>query len=68
MTLSHAAALALVGWYLMTPPISTPGKLNTDAPLPAWQQDSAHDTAAACEEMRFEILYTLAARGVSGRR
>ena len=61
MNLRHTSALALVGWYLMTPPISTSGSLNTDGPLSAWVEDSAHDSASACEQMKAEMLYATAA-------
>jgi hypothetical protein len=39
MKLRHAAALALVGWYLMTPPITGDMKevwINYKAPLDEW--------------------------------
>jgi hypothetical protein len=48
MNLRHAAALALVGWYLMVPP-STGGKLDTKAPLPQWINEGAFDRADDCE-------------------
>jgi hypothetical protein len=54
----HAAALALVGWYLMVPPVSSPGKLNETAPLSKWSQDSAYDTAANCEQYRMTMALT----------
>ncbi len=47
----HAAALALVGWYLMIPPDNGTG-VNIEAPLSKWTVMSAHDTAYDCEEMR----------------
>ncbi len=43
----HAAALALVGWYLMVP---APG--NESAPLQYWSQLGSYDTAKACEQDR----------------
>ena len=49
----HAAALALVGWYLMTPnPISDPklsGYPNLAAHLYEWQIYESFDTAKACQ-------------------
>jgi hypothetical protein len=38
MKLRHAAALALVAWYLMVPPLAEPDGLSIDttAPLTAW--------------------------------
>jgi hypothetical protein len=40
----HAAALALVGWYLMMPP----NKKN-DAPLSEWTVSRSYDSAQACQ-------------------
>lgn len=54
MNLHQAAALALVGWYLMTPPIQ--GNSDTDATvyvgalLSEWNNESSHDTASECQE------------------
>lgn len=54
MNLRHATALALVGWYLMTPPIQgnsdTDIHLHVDAPLLKWNNESSHDTASECQE------------------
>jgi hypothetical protein len=53
MNLRHAAALALVGWYLMVPQPDAPGKApNFKAPLSRWNQMGAFDTAAACDKER----------------
>jgi hypothetical protein len=54
MTLRHTAALALVGWYLMSPPDhagpndSLPG-WQSHAPLSAWQIIEAFDTTHECK-------------------
>jgi hypothetical protein len=37
MNLRHAAAFALVGWYLMAPPLGNDLKSRTGAPLYEWQ-------------------------------
>lgn len=51
MKLCHAAALALVGWYLMQPPMYLPNhKLDTTAPLSQWIVNSAFDSAFECNE------------------
>ena len=59
----HAAALALVGWYLMVPPpvIHSTGTVpvNLDAPLSEWGIFSGHDSAAECEQTLVEF-YKLA--------
>jgi hypothetical protein len=46
----HAAALALVGWYLMIPPVDRDEHVHPDAPLSSWFLDQSYDTAAACEK------------------
>jgi hypothetical protein len=51
MKLRHAAALALAGWYLMSPPfLPFEGrvKVDTDAPLSKWEVLGSDDTAADC--------------------
>jgi len=45
----HAAALALVGWYLLVPPL-TSGTVLRNAPLSQWEQVKSFDTADACEK------------------
>jgi hypothetical protein len=46
----HAAALALVGWYLMVPPVrGAPGEIIEHAPLSEWDIDSQYDSNAECE-------------------
>jgi len=47
----HAAALALVGWYLMMPPLGG-GKVDATAPLRRWRQFNAFDSAHACEQYK----------------
>jgi hypothetical protein len=58
MKLRHAAALALVGWYLMLPPRDTtmPEGFNSSAPLNRWLQARAFDSAKACEDGISEFL------------
>lgn len=52
----HAAAIALVGWYLMLPPSgSSPAgviSVRIDAPMSEWSNFAAYDTASACEKER----------------
>jgi hypothetical protein len=50
MNLRHAAALALVGWYLITPPSGPAGKPDFSAPLSEWGQMATFDSAAACKK------------------
>lgn len=72
----HAAALALVGWYLMLPPLrvegpasdpNTPVEADTKAPLSQWTIVLGFDTAKECYDYpdHFEkILHD--AKGTSG--
>jgi hypothetical protein len=64
MKLSHAAALALVGWYLMVPPDhprldnpnDRPFAWQSSAPLRAWQIVESFDSATDCKRGAQEIL------------
>ncbi len=56
MKLRHAAALAVVGWYLMVPPPGQPRSTgantappNDNAPLNQWTIRNSYDSAQACE-------------------
>jgi hypothetical protein len=47
----HAAALALVGWYLMVPPlVNAPYKIDMEAPLTSWKLYQTLDTAEECNK------------------
>jgi hypothetical protein len=56
LTLRHAAALALIGWYLMVPPTTAPPylKVNPDAQISRWEHYGSYDSAKECES---NILY-----------
>jgi hypothetical protein len=56
MNLRHAAAVALVGWYLMVPPLGPNGSIDPNAPLSRWEQYEGHDNAAACEVAHSQLL------------
>lgn len=50
MRFRHAAALALVGWYLIMPPTVGPYlRLDKSAPVSQWKIVEHFDTATACE-------------------
>lgn len=49
-----AAALALTGWYLMTPP-QTNGHYDTGAPLAQWLIESGFATGDACRKTLIEL-------------
>jgi hypothetical protein len=52
MKCRHAAALALVGWYLMTPPLARGvidrGVIEWDAPLTSWKIIGRYETHSEC--------------------
>jgi hypothetical protein len=57
VNLRHAAALALLGWYLMMPPPYSADvhSLDESAPMTSWTQLSAFDTAKECEDYKLEF-------------
>ena len=55
MTPHHAAALALVGWYLMIPPVRDGTQPDTQAPVSAWTVFRKFDSAAACQEWKLRL-------------
>ena len=52
----HAAALALVGWYLMVAPSSRHFAFVPSAPLPQWRLAGSFDTAAQCMKVRSKFI------------
>jgi hypothetical protein len=67
MKVHHAAALALVGWYLMVPPPRQPrspgastAPPNDSAPLNQWTIRSSYDSTEACEAAKQKSLDTAA--------
>jgi len=50
MKLQHAAALALTGWYLMTPPTQAKGRYDTSAPLSKWRIEAGFGTGEECKK------------------
>jgi len=50
MKLCRGAVLAIVGWYLMIPPIGADNKIDAHAPLAAWRRGVSFDSQKACEE------------------
>jgi hypothetical protein len=47
----HAAALALVSWYTMAPPIGRGSLVELNSPLSAWDRLGTFDTERECQEM-----------------
>ncbi len=52
MKLRHAAAFALVGWYLMLP------ATDQDAPISQWQIGNTFERESDCEASRKEFFAT----------
>jgi len=51
----HAAALALVGWYLMVPPTENANHIDPFVPLSKWVVLRAFDTATACDDAQDQL-------------
>jgi hypothetical protein len=51
MKLRHTAGFALVGRYLMIPPLNG-GNPDATAPLRRWRQFNAFDSTHACQQYR----------------
>jgi hypothetical protein len=56
----HAAALALLGWYLMLPPIIPDGRggytVAVDAPLSKQFVNGSYDRASDCDDLRSSVV------------
>ena len=58
MKLRHAAALALVSWYLMIPPVDIPtGRYVEEVPIASWRKLVEYDTFTKCENRRQDDLH-----------
>ena len=55
MNLRHPAALALVGWYLMFPPVASNGRVDAYAPLSKWWKFEKDDSAGECRTFLLEF-------------
>jgi hypothetical protein len=57
MRLRSSIALALIGWYLMVPPLSLHGSSAVDinAPLSNWHIFQSFDSVSECEALRQRI-------------
>jgi hypothetical protein len=61
MNLRHVAALLLVGWSLIMPPLSDDRQqVEKNAPLARWDTISTYDTAAACNHELDKLTAVLA--------
>ena len=69
MSFRHAAALALVGWWVVVPPISRGWYADLKAPIRGWtkvEPQGGVDTEAACEKTLSDHKYLASALGDSG--
>lgn len=67
MKLQHAAAaLALAGWYLLTPPLQDNGHFDTSAPLSEWRIQSGFGTGEDCKNTVAELSSKAMKEGRSG--
>jgi hypothetical protein len=55
MNLRHAAALALVGWYLIVPPVASDGRVDASARLWKWWKFQLDDSAQECRTFLSEF-------------
>jgi hypothetical protein len=56
MKTRHAAAFALVGWYLMLPPPIGSSGVATEVPLTQWKTFGFYPTKEACEQAKQNLL------------
>jgi hypothetical protein len=55
MTLRHAAAVALVGWYLIIPRYDLAGLVLDKAPLSTWKIYNEYNSPPQCESVRQQM-------------
>ncbi len=69
MKICHAAALTLVGWYLLMPPwYLNKREPSWDAPISDWRINQSFDAADECEEVRTYVKKNIDATTIAGRR
>jgi hypothetical protein len=68
MKLRHAAALALVGWYLMVPPVNQDtASVDSKAAVINWTKlEGKHETEKACAKARSDHNHLIEEIGGSG--
>jgi hypothetical protein len=55
MKILQPAALALMGWLLLTPPYVRNGKFDSNAPLSSWTEAAEFGSQAECEDYRHHV-------------
>jgi hypothetical protein len=56
MKLRHAAALMLIGWYLMLPPFDRNRERDPSAPISRWTIAERYDALAKCSKAQAQRL------------
>jgi hypothetical protein len=51
----HAVALAIIGWYLMVPPVASTGRVDASEPLWKWWKFQIDASAQECETFLSEL-------------
>jgi hypothetical protein len=62
---THAAALVLAGWYLMTPPLKGNGGYDTIAPLSRWRVESGFAGGDDCRKTVADLIRQASKQGRS---
>jgi hypothetical protein len=62
----HAAALVLLGWYLMVPPTNGPNGFDVDVPLSWWRTLGLYASAEQCEQARQDFIRRSVQAGAIG--
>ena len=68
MRLCHAAALALVGWYLMIPPAAQAPRFDLRAPLRRWDKKASFKSQKECNDALATHQTQEARDGMAGPR
>jgi len=55
MKMLQPAALALLGWLLLTPPYVRNGAFDSNAPLSSWTEAAEFKSQAECENYRHHV-------------
>ena len=63
----HAATLALVGWYLIVPPLTSrePRAVDIKAPFSTWEAQSLFETQQGCLEAKSDIVDRVARKALA---
>jgi hypothetical protein len=67
----HAVALALVGWYLMLPPLGSSERdfpVESSAPITNWTNSGSYDSAKECEIERHKLSVDAEKRSFEAER